>query len=159
MAVAARVTGDGISNVDAVWEQPNSGNPPFTYISGSHSIQLSGLISNKSYTFDVFAFSTNDNAFYESSFTTLASQSAMSKTNNLATIYRSLTVGSTGNDVKQLQALLVNEVGFSTDFITGYFGNITRNAVKKLQTKYGIKPALGYFGEITRQAIKALISN
>ena len=69
-----------------------------------------------------------------------------------------MTIGSTGNDVKQLQALLVNEVSYSADLITGYFGRITRDAVKKFQEKYGIKPVYGYFGEITRKALNALIS-
>ena len=72
---------------------------------------------------------------------------------------RNLTMGSTGSDVKQLQALLVNEVGYSADLITGYFGRITRDAVKRLQEKYGVKPMFGYFGELTRKALQALISN
>ncbi|MDO8496202.1 MAG: peptidoglycan-binding protein [bacterium] len=72
---------------------------------------------------------------------------------------RNLAIGSRGNDVKQLQALLVNEVGYSTNLITGYFGSITQNAVKKLQEKYGIKPAYGYFGSITRKTLNALMSD
>ena len=75
------------------------------------------------------------------------------------TFTRDLYFGLTGNDVKQLQALLVNEVGYSSDLLTGYFGRITRDAVKRLQGKYGIKPAYGYFGEITRRTLRALISN
>ena len=85
-------------------------------------------------------------------------QKTSGSTNGLAFL-RNLTVGSTGNDVKNLQALLVNEVGYSADLITGYFGSITRDAVKKLQEKYGIKPTYGYFGEITRKALSALISD
>ena len=68
-------------------------------------------------------------------------------------------MGSTGNDVKQLQALLVNEVSYPANLITGYFGSITRDAVKKLQEKYGVRPVSGYFGAITRKALNALISN
>ncbi len=71
---------------------------------------------------------------------------------------RDLYLGFTGSDVKQLQALLVNEVGYSANLITGYFGRITRDAVAKLQEKYRIKPVFGYFGEITRKALNALIS-
>lgn len=74
-------------------------------------------------------------------------------------INRDLYLGTRGNDVKQLQALLVNEVGYSANLITGYFGRITRDAVKKLQEKYGIRPVSGYFGGITRRALNALISN
>ena len=74
---------------------------------------------------------------------------AVTKSNqssNLAMFSRNLTVGSSGNDVQQLQALLVSEVGYSADLVTGYFGRITRDAVTKLQEKYSIKPASGYFG-------------
>ena len=80
--------------------------------------------------------------------------------NSLAgTFTRDLYLGSRGNDVARLQALLVDEVSYPTDLLTGYFGNITREAVKKLQEKYGIKPVSGYFGEITRRALRAFISN
>ena len=72
---------------------------------------------------------------------------------------RNLAIGSRGNDVKQLQALLVNEVGYSANLITGYFGSITQNAVKRLQEKYGIKPTYGYFGSITRGVLNALMSD
>ena len=72
---------------------------------------------------------------------------------------RNLSFGSSGSDVKQLQALLVNEVNYPANLVTGYFGRITHDAVKKFQEKYGIKPAMGYFGEITRKALNALISN
>lgn len=72
---------------------------------------------------------------------------------------RDLYFGSKDNDVKQLQALLINEVNYPTNLITGYFGDITREAVKKLQEKYGVNPVSGYFGEITRKALTALISN
>lgn len=76
-----------------------------------------------------------------------------------ATFNRDLYFGATGDDVKYLQALLVNEVGYSADLITGYFGRITRDAVKRLQEKYGIKPTYGYFGAITRRTLDALISD
>lgn len=72
---------------------------------------------------------------------------------------RNLTIGSTGNDVKQLQAFLVNEVGYPTGLITSYFGHITRDAVKRLQEKYGIRPISGYFGPITREVLNALIAH
>ena len=87
-----------------------------------------------------------------------SSQISMLNKNNLV-FQRNLSFGSTGNDVKQLQALLVNEVSYPVDLLTGYFGAITQNAVKKLQEKYGVKPVSGYFGEITRRTLKALISD
>ena len=72
------------------------------------------------------------------------------------TFTRDLHFGINGNDVKNLQALLVNEVSYPINLITGYFGSITQNAVKKLQEKYNIVPALGYFGTITRQKLQTL---
>ena len=75
------------------------------------------------------------------------------------TFTRDLYKGLSGNDVKQLQALLTNEVGYSAGLVTGYFGRITRDAVKRLQEKYGVRPVSGYFGAITRKALNALISN
>lgn len=98
------------------------------------------------------------------SFTVSASISANNFSRDLAnvpeiTITRDLYQGTSGDDVKQLQALLVNEVNYPADLITGYFGRITRDAVKKFQEKYGVKPVSGYFGAITREALSALISN
>ncbi|MBI2057834.1 MAG: peptidoglycan-binding protein [Candidatus Yanofskybacteria bacterium] len=72
---------------------------------------------------------------------------------------RDLYLGSRGNDVVRLQALLANEVSYPANLLTGYFGNITHEAVKRLQEKYGVKPISGFFGEITRRALRALISN
>lgn len=77
---------------------------------------------------------------------------------SLAGFPRNLTMGSTGSDVKQLQALLASEVGYPAHLLTGYFGSITREAVKKLQEKYKIQPASGYFGGITRRVLRATIS-
>ena len=91
--------------------------------------------------------------------TSSVSYDNFSRINFAGTFTRDLYLGLVGTDVKQLQALLVNEVGYSADLITGYFGQITRDAVKRLQEKYGIKPTYGYFGEITRKALRALVSN
>ena len=91
----------------------------------------------------------------------IVSQSSTSTSSSVSfdNFSRNLTVGSRGDDVKQLQALLINEVSYPANLITGYFGLITREAVKKLQTKYGIKPVSGYFGEITRKTLDAFIYN
>lgn len=75
---------------------------------------------------------------------------------------RSLTLGSTGADVKALQQLL-NSAGF-TVAISGtgspgressYFGSLTRAALARYQAAHGIKPSFGYFGPITRAYIAA----
>ncbi|MDP2650669.1 MAG: peptidoglycan-binding domain-containing protein [bacterium] len=75
---------------------------------------------------------------------------------------RSLTVGSTGADVKALQQWL-NANGYpvaatgagSAGNETSYFGTLTRAAVAKYQAAKGISPAVGYFGPITRAALAA----
>lgn len=69
-----------------------------------------------------------------------------------------LTIGSTGNDVVELQKLLIS-LGFPIPLLTsgaasyGYFGEETRAAVSAFQIAHGITPTAGYFGPITRAAI------
>lgn len=74
---------------------------------------------------------------------------------------RSLTLGSTGSDVKALQVFL-NSKGFTVS-TTGagskgqestYFGPATQRAVIKFQIANNITPAVGYFGPVTRSYIK-----
>ena len=70
---------------------------------------------------------------------------------------RSLTVGSSGDDVKCLQMHL-NASGYQVSASgpgspgneTMYFGSLTRAAVAKWQAASGISPAVGYFGPISR---------
>ena len=69
-----------------------------------------------------------------------------------ATFTRSLTMGSKGTDVKELQQYL-NDNGFSVAATgsgsagneTTYFGSATRSALAKFQQSKGISPAAGYF--------------
>jgi len=72
---------------------------------------------------------------------------------------RNLELGSSGEDVRQLQVYLNNN-GFLVD-ITGvgspgqestYFGNLTKQALIKYQLSVGL-PAYGYFGPMTRGLI------
>lgn len=76
---------------------------------------------------------------------------------------RDLTVGSVGEDVRMLQivlSMIQDENGFLfplfTQNPTGYFGGITRQAIKRFQLKYGIEPAEGYFGIKTREKLNEL---
>ncbi|MBI3114755.1 MAG: peptidoglycan-binding protein, partial [Candidatus Harrisonbacteria bacterium] len=80
------------------------------------------------------------------------------------TFTRSLTVGSTGADVKALQQWL-NANGYmvaqsgaagSAGNETTYFGPATKRAVAAFQAARGITPAVGYFGPITRNAVAAM---
>lgn len=76
---------------------------------------------------------------------------------NCVTISRVLTLGSSGQDVTNLQRYLVSE-GYLTASPTGYYGFYTAQAVGKLQTTLGIVSSLsdsayGFVGPKTRSAI------
>ena len=76
---------------------------------------------------------------------------------------RSLTVGSKGADVKELQKFL-NSQGFtvsssgagSSGNETENFGPATKAALIKFQAAKSISPAAGYFGPITRSSVASL---
>lgn len=65
------------------------------------------------------------------------------------TFDRNLTVGSRGADVESLQNFLT-EHGVYSGPVTGYFGNLTKEGVRKFQTENNISPVSGYFGPLTR---------
>lgn len=62
---------------------------------------------------------------------------------------KNLTLGSIGNDVTQLQKILVKE-GFLKVAPTGYFGAMTKVAVIDYQKIHKIIPVSGYVGPLTR---------
>jgi len=75
-----------------------------------------------------------------------------------AVFTRLLSVGSTGEDVSNLQTKLKGEGLFDHE-VTGYFGPITQKAVKAYQAKYGIDQ-LGIVGPATRaQLNKVFMAN
>lgn len=61
-----------------------------------------------------------------------------------------LTVGSTGQDVTELQSILIAEGDLDIPTPTGYFGILTKAAVIKYQIAHGITPASGFVGPLTR---------
>lgn len=61
---------------------------------------------------------------------------------------RYMSLGSRGGDVLRLQNFL-QQRGFLTVEPTGYYGVLTRQAVKQYQASYGISPT-GYVGPMTR---------
>jgi parallel beta-helix repeat protein len=87
-------------------------------------------------------------------------QAASSSTRFVFT--RNLSLWSTGNDVRQLQLLLISQsVGSAAAKLakhgaTDVFGNLTLNALVEFQKAVGIQPASGYFGSITRKYVNAL---
>jgi hypothetical protein len=79
---------------------------------------------------------------------------------------RDLTIGSRGFDVLALQEILqANSLFPASVGATGYFGGITRQAVKDFQKKYeksilwviGLKLPTGYFGKYSRNKLNDLI--
>lgn len=77
---------------------------------------------------------------------------------------RDLKLGSTGEDVRQLQKYL-NSHGFlvsatgagSPGNETNYFGPATQNALIRFQNAKNISPASGYFGSVTRKHITSVV--
>lgn len=65
-----------------------------------------------------------------------------------------LSYGMSGSEVTALQTALKLESLFTVP-ATGFFGQITLNAVKKFQTKYGI-PTTGYVGDLTNAKLNIL---
>jgi hypothetical protein len=64
---------------------------------------------------------------------------------------RNLAIGSKGQDVTELQKRL-NELGYYSGPITGFFGPLTAEAVKKFQVANGLE-AVGNVGPKTRAAL------
>jgi len=72
------------------------------------------------------------------------------------TFKNTLVVGSKGNDVIQLQRVLISEGLMKVGLDTGNFGPITLQAVKNFQMKYGIRPT-GNVGPITIAKLNSIL--
>ena len=80
------------------------------------------------------------------------------------TFNTNLTVGSTGTDVKNLQKVLnmsadtqvASSGAGSPGNESSYFGNLTKAAVMRFQTKNGISPVAGYVGALTRAKLNSM---
>lgn len=69
------------------------------------------------------------------------------------TLIRSLRQGMSGDDVKALQiALAADTTVYPEGAVTGYYGRLTSEAVKKFQKKYGIE-TVGFVGPKTLQKL------
>lgn len=74
-----------------------------------------------------------------------------------AKLSRNLSFGSRGDDVKALQGFLAKDSAlYPEGLLTGYFGRLTREAVKRFQTREKIAPAEGYVGPKTRARLNQL---
>jgi len=80
-------------------------------------------------------------------------------------ILQNLTLGSSGDDVKVMQELLLQEGVYPAGLITGFFGELTRSAVIRFQEKYadeilvpvGLMRGSGFAGSATRKKINKLL--
>lgn len=76
----------------------------------------------------------------------------------MAQIKRALALGSKGADVTALQTFLAKDTSvYPEGVISGYFGKLTEQAVKRFQKKYGIDQ-LGITGPKTRAKLNQLMS-
>jgi hypothetical protein len=72
-----------------------------------------------------------------------------------STISVNLKPGQTGSEVTLLQQTLKN-IGFYSEEVTGFFGNVTKNAVSQFQTANSLE-AVGEVGPKTRQLLNSLL--
>ncbi len=89
----------------------------------------------------------------------IAQLQGQSNTGECVTIGRTLTLGSSGIEVTNLQNYLIGKGYLSAGNNTGYYGFLTASAVGQLQVSLGIvssqsDPAYGYMGPRTRAAIR-----
>ncbi len=85
------------------------------------------------------------------------SQAAQAVRPAVQQIERTLSVGSTGEDVKIVQQYLVSQDLFSEKSVTGYYGALTSAAVKDFQNKIGLEP-VGIVGPKTKEAMNKAIA-
>jgi peptidoglycan hydrolase-like protein with peptidoglycan-binding domain len=70
------------------------------------------------------------------------------------TLYHGLRDSQVNGEISKLQDFLFRFNYMSVRSVTGYFGIVTLNAVKKFQAQNGISTT-GYVGPITRERIRA----
>lgn len=76
-----------------------------------------------------------------------------------ATISSQLQVGSRGSEVSTLQTFLAQDVAlYPQGLVTGYFGNLTKNAVMNFQLRNEL-PAVGRVGPMTLPVINYQLVN
>lgn len=82
---------------------------------------------------------------------TTLSATATSSVTSKFNFGRDLKFGIRGNDVMELQRVLMASGYLIRQIPTNFFGNLTRNALKQWQKRNGISPASGYFGKLSRE--------
>jgi len=91
----------------------------------------------------------------------LQSEEAQVRTelHNTIQLTRTLALGSSGEDVSELQRLLASDPTIYPEArVTGYYGPLTAAAVRKLQEKFGIDQ-VGVVGPVTQVTVNELFKN
>ncbi len=73
------------------------------------------------------------------------------------TLSRTLAFGAKGEDVTCLQRFLITQNLLTSDSATGFFGALTRSAVKQFQRSHNLEP-VGHVGRLTRAIINEVRS-
>lgn len=85
-----------------------------------------------------------------------AAKTALGEVKDTLKLIRQLRQGMSGDDVKLLQAVLAADgTVYPEGFITGYFGRLTADAVKRFQKKHG----LGQVGNVGPKTLEKLNKN
>lgn len=72
---------------------------------------------------------------------------------------RELDVGMRGEDVWLLQTILATDPAvYPEGFVTGYYGQLTQNAVSRFQARFGIEPASGKVDQPTMAELNSLVN-
>ena len=91
----------------------------------------------------------------------LSAPSANAQVVTNVTVSPNLTIGSTGDSVVVLQALM-SEMGYlniPAGTSMGYYGSLTKNAVASYQASLNVSPAVGYYGPVTKTALYSDFNN
>lgn len=115
--------------------------------SGSETTTGYGTVGNKT------KASLNISISASAPITPTPSPSPVTPPSSTTVINRNLYLGLRGDDVKVLQEYLIARGYLAAGNNTGYFGNLTIEAVRKFQIANNIS-ATGYFGTLSRAAFK-----
>lgn len=138
----------------------------------THSMTLTGLTESTTYHFLVISKDASDNTSTSSDQTIQTTQLTAEDVSRSSSSYirnfgnstpafnftHDLQIFSQESDVKTLQTILVSKGYLQPQYITGYFGALTKQALSLLQRSVGITPAVGYFGPITRTYLNSYYS-
>lgn len=91
--------------------------------------------------------------------TTTTSSSQYSAAVGCQMFVPSMTIGARGSEVSRLQQFLMEEGHYNyAGGVTGYFGNVTKNAVSAYQVTNSVSPTVGFFGPLTAGSVNGKIA-